>query len=102
MNMKAKIRFDAYNDLWVDVTGCDMHDLQRACLMGGNLLVYHLVNDEYRIGFTYTEGRVTVQFLGCAITEEQFNTQMKLWDNESCKKVAPGTELLLLDNQYFI
>lgn len=100
--MKAKIRFDAYNDLWVDVTGCNMHDLQRACLMGGNLLVYHLVGDEYRIGFTYTEGKVTVQFLGCAITEEQFNFQMQLWGNEYCKKIAPGTELLLLDNQYFI
>jgi hypothetical protein len=25
---------------------------------------------------------------------------MKLWGDESYKKVAPGTELLLLDDQY--
>lgn len=100
--MRGKIRFDLNNNALVDVMDASMHDIHRACLMGGTLLVYHLIDDEYRIGFNYTEGRVTIQFLGCAITEEQFNTQMKLWGNECYKKVAPGTELLLLDNQYFI
>jgi hypothetical protein len=102
MYMRGKIRFDANNDLWVDVMDANIHDIQRACLMGGTLLVYHLINDDYRLGFNYTEGRVTFQFLGCSITEEQFNTQMQLWGNSCYKKVAPNTELLLLDNQYFI
>jgi hypothetical protein len=102
MFMRGKARFDLNNNILVDVMDANVHDIQRACLMGGTLLVYHLINDEYRLGFNYMEGRVTIQFLGCAITEEQFNTQMSLWDNKCYKNVAPGTELLLLDNQYFL
>ena len=102
MYLKGKVRFDQNNDVWVDVYDSTIQDIQRASLMGGLMFVYHLINDDYRLGFNYINGRTTIQFLGCAITKQQFETQMKLWKNKNHIVVTPNTELCLIDNQYFV
>lgn len=101
MYLHGNIRIDLNNNIWVDVYDANIYDIQRACLMGGTLIVYHLINDEYRLGFTYNEGKISIQFIGVTLTQQQFETQTKLW-GKNYKIVAPGTELLLLDNQYFL
>lgn len=101
MYIKGNVRIDLNNHMWVDIYDSTMYDIQRACLMGGTLIVYHLINDEYRLGFTYNHGKVSIQFVGVTLTQQQFETQTKIW-GKNYKIIAPGTELLLLDNQYFL
>lgn len=100
--MKGKARFDLNNRMWIDIYDSSIHDIQRATLMGGTLLVYHLIEDEYRLGFNYSEGNIHIQFLGCVISKEHYEAQKTLWGGDQHKVVFPGTELTLLDNQYFL
>jgi hypothetical protein len=102
MYMKAKVRIDLNNQMWVDIYEATLFDIQRACLLGGTLMVYPVYKDEYRLGFTYSQDRVNVQFVGIEITKEQYQTQKSMWGGDHQKRVAPNTELLLLDNQYFL
>lgn len=100
--MKASIRFDLNNEMWIDVKGATIHDIQRACLMGGKLSVYEYYVGEYRLSYYYKAGRINMQFIGIEITKEEFETQKALWHGNNSLAIMPGTELLLLDNQYFL
>lgn len=100
--MKSKVRIDANNEMWIDISGATLHDVQRACLMGGELIVFHLYKEHYRLGWYYNQGKLHIQFYGIEITKDQFETQMSMWQGDHIKKITPGTELLLLDNLYFL
>lgn len=102
MNMKANVRIDLNNELWVDVKGATIHDVQRACLFGGMVMVYHLYQDTYCLGYNYRKDKVNIQFVGIDITKEQYETQVAMWEGQTYLNVAPGTQLLLVDNKYFI
>jgi hypothetical protein len=100
--MKANVRIDLNNDMWVDVKGATIHDVQRACLIGGMVLVYHLYQETYCLSYIYRNGKVNIQFIGIDITKEQYETQVAMWEGDTFKNVAPGTQLLLVDDKYFI
>ena len=102
MQIKANIRFDMNNDLWIDVKGARIHDIQRACLMGGKVSVFELYENEYRLSYYYRCGRINMQFIGISITKDEFETQKSLWNGHNQIEIMPGTELLLLDNKYFL
>ncbi len=99
--MRSKVRIDLQNRMWVDIYDGTIQDIQRACLMGGQLVVYQ-IDEIYYISYHHKEGNIHVQFVGVEITKEQYEQQRMVWNAKTYYLAKPGTELLLVDNSYFI
>jgi hypothetical protein len=100
-NMRSKVRIDLQNRMWVDIYDGTIQDIHRACLMGGQLVVYQ-IDELYYISYHHTQGNIHVLFVGVTITKEQYDQQIMAWNGKTYYLASPGTELLLIDNSYFI
>jgi len=96
---KTSVRM-LYNSMWIDIKVTSINQLHQVALMGGRMLVYE-VCDIYYLGFVHECERVNLNFYGLTISKEQFEFQIRSW-GDYYLNIAPGTELLLADNLYFI
>lgn len=100
-NMRAKVRIDLNNQMWIDIYDGTIQDIQRACLMGGRIMIYELAG-EYYMTYYLQQWNINIQFVGFEITKQQYDCQLHSWNGINSTCVEAGTELLLVDNSYFI
>jgi len=105
MNLFSNVRcrWDANGDIWFDIKAKELSMIQKAALMGGKISIYHLPTlDMYCISYNYKSGKLNVQIYGCELTKEQYESQLKAWNNDDFIVVPEGTQLVLVDNNYLV